>query len=197
MDLTEIISVDPGQTTLGALNKDVTSGIIRNVGATVRECATPNKKTLGNFIFACKSPGIRHFGIYTLLLRLIFSALIILSGILILINPNYTVIFGMQSSYIAIVEITLGGMLLLGLLGRIVMSSAIILFASIATANSISGTIDTSSIFLTFGSLTFLLYGCGKYSLDFIIRKHLVRKSIKNKRRLIDKRMSYQSYQYM
>lgn len=194
MNYSDIISVNPGKLTLGALHPEGATRLIRtNINI---NSSTVKKHRFLDFIFAVKAPGINRFGKYMLVMRLLFATILISSGCLTL-NGSITNALTIISSQVSgILQITAGAMLALGLLTRIsILSIGIILSASILITFT-NGMPDMSALSSLFTCILFIIMGAGKYSLDFLIRKGVIINATRRRKRNEMKRMTYKAFQY-
>lgn len=195
MNISEIISVDPAQKTLGYLHYEFTGRLLRNSGI-ARNNEPSHSKYLLNLIFASSSPGGWKYGICLLILRLFFAAIMIVSGSFILsgeINAPTTLI---HPEIYAISQIVIGGMLALGFFSRFAMLAGFSGYAYIATCKIISGIFSISSLTLCMACLIFFILGTGRLSLDFLIRTTILRHTRCRRRKLAKRRMSYKAIHY-
>lgn len=193
MKLSRVISVDPGRLTLGALHPEAPVRLIRTKVLSPVYKERKGKGSL-NLTFACMMPGVNLYGTYILLLRLLFAALLIVSGVFILDSRIIAPENIMSSRIFAIGEIAAGGMLAVGLLSRFAMLSAAVVFAIISVKSGIYGDLDIQSIACFIGSAIFLIAGTGKYSLDYLIRKGIMSHTAKKRKAAREARMSYKAY---
>lgn len=193
MNITDILSVDPGQNTLGSLHKDIAGTILRNSGI-VRDNVHSNSSYSLNLIFASATPGGMRYGLCLLIFRAMFAAILIVSGSFILSGEIVRQVPLIPIEIFAIGEITIGCLLFLGLLTRFTMLTALVGFGMIAVFNIMNGIFNMSSLMLCMTSFIFLILGSGKLSCDFLIRKAIISRDNKKRRKLISDRMSYRAY---
>lgn len=193
MNITDILSVDPGQNTLGSLHKDIAGTILRNSGI-VRDNVHSNSSYSLNLIFASATPGGMRYGLCLLIFRAMFAAILIVSGSFILSGEIVRQVPLIPIEIFAIGEITVGCLLFLGLLTRFTMLTALVGFGMIAVFNIMNGIFNMSSLMLCMTSFIFLILGSGKLSCDFLIRKAIISRDNKKRRKLISDRMSYHAY---
>lgn len=193
MNITDILSVDPGQNTLGSLHKDIAGTILRNSGI-VRDNVHSNSSYSLNLIFASATPGGMRYGLCLLIFRAMFAAILIVSGSFILSGEIVRQVPLIPIEIFAIGEITIGCFLFLGLLTRFTMLTALVGFGMIAVFNIMNGIFNMSSLMLCMTSFIFLILGSGKLSFDFLIRKAIISRDNKKRRKLISDRMSYRAY---
>lgn len=193
MNITDILSVDPGQNTLGSLHKDIAGTILRNSGI-VRDNVHSNSSYSLNLIFASATPGGMRYGLCLLIFRAMFAAILIVSGSFILSGEIVRQVPLIPIEIFAIGEITVGCLLFLGLLTRFTMLTALVGFGMIAVFNIMNGIFNMSSLMLCMTSFIFLILGSGKLSCDFLIRKAIISRDNKKRRKLISDRMSYRAY---
>lgn len=193
MNLSDTISVDPGRTTLGALHPELTAKFIRS-SRTVGVAVKPNRKGSLNFIFAALNPGNTRYGAYMLLLRLAFAALLIVSGSFILYGEIDAPATELGAMAYGIAEIAIGGMLALGFFTRFAMIAAVAGFGCMAVQSILMGVFNMEALMSCFGSLAFLMLGSGKYSIDYLLRKAVIKSSLRRRQRRAADRMSYKAY---
>lgn len=193
MNITDIISVDPGQNTLGALHKNITGKILRNSGIT-RNNEPSSTSYFLTLIFASAAPGGMRYGLCMFVFRAMFAAILIVSGSFILSGEIVRTIPIIPIEIFAISEIVIGALLFLGFLSRFTMLTALVGFGIIATVNVINGVFNMSSLMLCMTSFIFLILGSGKISCDFLIRKAIVRQCSRRRSKMVADRMSYRAY---
>lgn len=193
MNITDILSVDPGQNTLGSLHKDIAGTILRNSGI-VRENEHSSSTYLLNLIFASAAPGGMRYGLCLLTFRVMFAAILIVSGSFILTGEIVRSVPFISTEIFAMGEIVVGSLLFLGLFTRFAMLTALSGFGTIAVFNIMSGVFNMSSLMLCMTSFIFLILGSGKLSCDFLIRKAIIKHVARKRRKLIANRMSYRAY---
>ena len=195
MNFTDVISVDPGQMTLGSLQPAQTGRVLENsdLSASSRNA---NSQNFWNVVFASATPRSNRYGLCILLLRFLFSAVMIVAGTFILmgkINASFTLL---PTETYAVTLIVFGGMLALGLLSRIAMAGGVVLFGFSMTNTIMAGVFNVSAIMLCLACLVFLMLGTGRFSLDGLIRSSIIRHSINRRKKIAANRMSYKAYRY-
>lgn len=195
MNISEIISIDPAQKTLGSLHSEITGKILRNSGISRNKAITHSHYIL-NLIFASSSPGGWRYGICIMLLRFCYAAIMIVSGSFILsgeINAPTSLI---PSDVYAISQIVIGAMLALGFLSRFAMLTGFTGYAYIAACKIMAGIFSISSLLLCMGCLIFFILGTGRLSIDFLIRMGIMHRSERRREKLVSRRLSYRAYRY-
>ena len=129
-----------------------------------------------------------------LLLRWALACLLIVSGSFILSGEIYAPVNYIPSEVYALFEIVIGGMLVLGLLTRIAMGVATIGFATVATLSVVHGVFNLEALMCCMSCLVFLIFGPGKFSCDFLIRKSIVGREEQLQRSISKQRMSYRAF---
>lgn len=195
MNFTDIISVDPGQKTLGSLHPEITDTILRNSVLGVKNESTHSYGLLGVF-FAAATPGSRRYGLCILLLRMLFATIVIVAGSFILYGEISAPAIPLAPQVYAIALIVIGSMLAVGFLSRIATLTGFAGFAYIAVSAIFMGVFNISALMLCMGSLAFLMLGTGRYSLDFFIRKSIHNRSVNRRRKIAERRLTYQAYRY-
>lgn len=147
-----------------------------------------------NFCFATHAPGVSAFGKYMLLLRVLFSAFLIAAGIFTLQNPASAPQIEFSPEVFAYIQIATGASLLLGFLSRFSMIASSIVFTAVALNSVSAGLFDSDAILGLFSSVAFLVLGSGKYSCDFLLKKVIVKQSMKSNRIKKSKRMTYKAF---
>lgn len=179
MNNSDTLSVDPGRTTLGALHPELNAQFLRG---TVR---VPRRKKSGekalNFFFAATTLRANSKVVAMLLFRWTLGALLIVSGSLILSGEIDSPVNYINTELYAILEIISGGMLALGLFTRIVMGFATFGFAIISTLLIIKGIFNLEALMCCVSCMFFLIFGSGKFSCDFLIRKAIILATSKRK----------------
>lgn len=189
----DIISVDPGRATLGALHPEFAQRIGRKVNVQSPSILLSKKMWL-NLTFACSSPGVGVNSRNMLLLRLCFAAVLIVSGAFIIGGEILSPAAGYDSRMFAVFEIAAGSMLALGLFSRFAMFAGVIFYGFLSFQSISAGIFDMQEILCCFGSLVFLLTGTGRYSADFLIRKAIIRSASRRRQQRKADRLSYKAY---
>ena len=196
MNISNIISVDPAQKTLGYLHYEITGRMLRNSGI-ARNNEPSHSNYMLNLVFSSSSPGGWKYGLCLLLLRLFFAAIMIVSGSFILsgeINPPSVPI---PAEIYAISQIVIGGMLALGFFSRFAMLAGFTGYAYIAACKIMAGVFSISSLMLCMACLMFFIIGTGRLSLDFLTRMAILRQQCRRRRKLAARRLSYRAYATM
>ena len=175
MNTNKTISVEPGKITLAERKNRERAAEYFRTSILNSETQKIEKINLSKLLFPTQKSANLSFVKYSVPLRSIFSALLIISGILTLQTSNSSAIIS-----IAILSFIFGGFLALGLLTRVIMGASAIMFGLLGIITLREGTPEIQSFLLMFGSLCFFLSGSGKYSIDTIIRKQLLKYSKKN-----------------
>lgn len=194
MNIAETISVNPVSKTLGALHPEAALKFLNTESAKSLRQNRTGKNSFSRFLFASSSPSVKGFGQSMLVFRLLFSALLIISGSFILSGQIAASTNLFPSQYLGLGEIIIGGMLALGFLSRLAMGVSTVFFGYIATMSIMSGVFDAQALMWCLGSLVFLTMGTGKYSSDFLIRKAIVLRSRRKERKLRENRLSYRAF---
>lgn len=196
MNISNIISVDPAQKTLGYIHSEITGRLLRNSGI-ARNNEPSHSQYLLNLIFASASPGGWKYGICLLILRLFFAAIMIVSGSFILSGEINAPALPIPAEVYAISQIVIGGMLAFGFFSRFAMLAGFTGYAHIATCKIIAGIFSMSSLMLCMACLIFFILGTGRISIDFLIRTGIIRHIRRRRRRLAILRLSYRAYASM
>ncbi|MDE6444605.1 MAG: DoxX family protein [Muribaculaceae bacterium] len=189
--MADIISVDPAQTTLGALHPEFAERIARKVKV---ETPSFSRRMWLDMTFACATPGVARNSRTMLLLRLCFAALMIVSGAFILSGEIYSPLAGFDAVTFAALELAVGSMLALGLFTRFAMFAAVAGFGFMSFQSISAGIFDMQSLLCCLTSLSFLLLGSGRYSADFLLRKSIILRAAKRRRKMQADRLSYKAY---
>lgn len=196
MNIAETISVNPVSKTLGAINfrSETALGLLYTESAKSLKQNRTGKNSFSKFLFASSSPSVKGFGKSMLLFRLLFSALLIVSGSFILSGEITASTNLIDSQYLALGEIIVGGLLALGLFSRFAMGVSTLFFGYVATLSIMSGVFDLQALMWCLGSLVFFAMGTGKYSSDFLIRKAILLRSRRREEKLRENRLSYRAF---
>lgn len=202
MNRINVISVNPGHNTLGALNpENFVNKTRENLRYTsdlyekVEEGAISSHKKFGikkrlNFFFGINSETGVKTSAKLLVCRTLFSAYLISWSILSFSSVPVEVI----SAFLVV-----GGLLLIGLFSRVASFGGFVASTVLATMQFINnGTLNESLSLLAITCLVFSLLGPGRISLDSILRKQIFRISklmaIKKSRRIAEDRLSYKAF---
>ena len=185
MKIADTISVNPRNTTLGQSEK----------ADNMFRVSIINKEASKNSLFSLAIPseatGIAEIRKYALPLRTLFASILIVTGISIIQTASLPI-----NTSIAIVEIIGGIFLAFGFLTRPIMLISAIFFG-ITTALSIrTGNTDFSILSLMFGCLIFSALGSGKYSIDFLNRRAMLRSKRKSKIIKSSRALGYKAFHY-
>ena len=193
MNNSDTLSVDPGRATLGALHPEFDASFLRGKVSITRGNIKKNRRVV-NLFFAVNTMHSNTKGAAMLLLRWALACLLIVSGSFILSGEIYAPVNYIPSEVYALFEIVIGGMLVLGLLTRIAMGVATIGFATVATLSVVHGVFNLEALMCCMSCLVFLIFGPGKFSCDFLIRKSIVGREEQLQRSISKQRMSYRAF---
>lgn len=198
MNASNVISIDPGQKTLGTLNMQGAPTFLRKHVITEQAAGKRGKRVLLNTLFArCGiSSGARSLRL--VIMRVVFAGLLTICGIMRLTSVD-EVIYDMSLPHIAsIIMFVVASSLATGLLVRPVSSIATLLWGILGVMQLLVGEFVPEIWFCAFGTLVFAVSGAGRYSLDGLAR-HLLsreRREGRKSRKLASKRMSYEAFKY-
>lgn len=164
----DILSVDPGRNTLGALYPEMDSSLILKEESCIqtKEKEMDESKKLSSPLLTLSA---NAKAIYVMLLRWALGAVMIISGSLILSGVIKSQV--VSSDVYAIIEIAAGTLLALGLLTRISMGAAALGFAAVAAISTFNGIFCPEAMMCCLSCLVFVIFGSGKYSADSLIHK--------------------------
>ncbi|MBD5357627.1 MAG: DoxX family protein [Bacteroides sp.] len=195
MNNSDIISVNPAQTTLGSIHLEMAENLLTN-SVSLNADSSSHSNDVINFAFASRRPGNSRYNIGILMLRLLFAAVLIVSGSFILIKeiPSPTNYF---SSYaVGLAEIIIGGMLAAGILSRFAAAVGIVGFGFIATNAILAGVFNSTSLMMCLACVAIAILGSGRISCDYLVRKAIINYKVRRRERLAENRMSYRAYRY-
>lgn len=198
MNVSDTLSVDPGRTTLGDLHPELDSKFSRRKRMVGMRRKRSAKKVL-NFIFAINALRADGKAMAMLLIRWALGALLIVSGSFILSGEISSPVEYLGTDIIAvfaILEIVVGTMLVFGIFTRFAMGVATIGFVTVSIIATCKGIFDMQSFMSAISCLVFLVFGSGKYSADFLLRKAIIQHNNRRRRKKIEKKMSYQAFRY-
>lgn len=195
MNVSDTLSVDPGRTTLGDLHPELDTKLLRRKKMVGMRRKRSAKKAL-NFIFAINALRADGKAVAMLLIRWALGALLIVSGSFILSGEINTPVEYLDPDIFAILEIVAGSMLVLGVFTRFAMGIATIGFITVSILATCKGVFDMQSFMSSISCMIFLVFGSGKYSADFLIRKAIILHNNRRRRKKIEKEMSYQAFRY-
>lgn len=187
------ISVEPAKLTLAdQKNKERNLEFLRT-NVLEKERNESSSINFMNLVLPLQKTGTGTFNQFSLPMRTVFSALLIIAGMTTLNLSSGTAgsIMGL-----GIVEIILGGFLALGFMTRVSMAVSTMIFAAIGILSLRTGFNDIASFSLMFGSMLFCLTGSGRYSLDFFIRRSIIRRLAERRRRKNSRMLSYKAFSY-
>lgn len=199
MNVSDTLSVDPGRTTLGDLHPELDSKFPRRKRMVGMRRKRSAKKVL-NFIFAINALRADGKAVAILLIRWALGALLIVSGSFIIsgeISPPVEYLgTGSVIAVFAFLEIVVGTMLVFGIFTRFAMGVATIGFVTVSIIATCKGIFDMQSFMSAIACLVFLVFGSGKYSADFLLRKAIIQRNNRRRRKKIENKMSYQAFRY-
>lgn len=194
MNNTDTLSVDPGRTTLGALHTPSGAGLFR------MSVNHAQKKDSGasflDVFFATKTMSATSRHPALLLLRWALAAIMIVSGCFILTGEIYSPVAYVDPQIYAIVEITAGALLALGLFTRLAMTVAVAGFATFAIVSTLSGIFNLEALVCCMACMVFLVAGAGKYSCDFLLRKAMLKRESNRRREIKKGKLTYRAFRY-
>lgn len=195
----DVISVNPGRKTLGALNLQSATRFLRTtITLPSNRRKSANRKTL-DVLFAVASPSFRQRSGCIIVLRFFFAVLLGLCAFMPMYFDSSLEFYHMGVSHIAVIAMIAGvASLVLGLFIRPVMIAVALILAAESALQFSVGDFDETVLFCVFGCVLFAVTGSGKYSVDYLVRRLLLRSpfSEKRKRKLEKKRLSYEAYRY-
>lgn len=194
MNNSDIISVNPTQNTLGAINFEMADSILRNNVNASDELTFSN--SIINFAFASRRPGNMRYNVSVLMLRLLFSTILIVSGSFILSGEISSPLAQFSSQTVGIAQIIIGGMIATGLLARFAAAVGVVGFGFIATSAILAGVFSPTSLMMCLACLTIAILGSGKISSDYLVRKAIVNYQLRRRKKIAARRMSYRAYRY-
>lgn len=194
MNNSDIISVNPGQNTLGSLRSEFSNHTLRySINATLDGVVVD--KDLVNFVFGSSSV-FRRKGLTVLMIRILLSVIIIFSGCYILNEEMSLSTSIFTTNTYAISQIILGGMLAIGFLTRFATFAGFAGFGYM-TINAVNaGVFNSLSLVICLLCLAFIFLGAGKYSADFLIRKIILTYPHRRRSKIAEHRLSYRAYRY-
>lgn len=210
MAVANVISVNPGKKSLGAMNFEFMQKVARTCRPMTQAIHTPRFKTVCNFIFGINKSVTSAWSAKLLLCRSLVAAFFIAYGIFAIVSGASGI-----NHAISIFNIAIGGMILLGLFARIAGFAAMLLNASIAITAALGYVWHLSAseipIFEMQATIQALLTGIiaitgpGRYSLDQLLRRAIFRRAkytaLRRQRRRarLDSavRLSYKAWQAM
>lgn len=190
MNVSDTLSVDPGRTTLGDLHPDLNAKAIRRKRLAGMRIKRPQKKIL-NFIFAINSLRSNGKSLAMLVIRCALGALLTVSGCFIIKGEIYPPFENIDPVLYGCLEIFSGSMLIMGLFTRLAMAVATIGFGIIASLDISNGMFDMQALMSCVACLVFLIFGAGKYSCDFLLRKAIIIRNIRKLRKKREQEMAY------
>lgn len=198
-----VISINPGKKTLGALNIDVIEKVARSCRPAGHAIRIPKTKTVCNFIFGINKAVTSAWSSKLWICRSIISALFIAEGII-------SVMAGVSGTdlHLAIFNIIAGTLIFPGLFTRITAISGFILYLAMGAA-SIPGLglsfpvpahegLDFGALAQSSAFLFLAITGPGRYSIDQLLRRSIFlsakRRAIKRARNAAARRLSYKAW---
>lgn len=197
-----VISVNPAKKSLGALHPELLGRMMKNCRIPKKIAQASGFNPIVNCIFGINKTVTIGWSGKLFVVRILVSAFLILNGIA--AAPDFS------AFNVAAAQIVLGGMLFIGLFSRIAAIASASIYGweiiSVITASSEPWAIpDTALILSVTLCVIAAITGPGRFSVDQIIRRSLVRaakrKAIARRRRKtredIEKRTSYEAFQVL
>ena len=198
-----VISVNPGKKTLGALNIDLISKVARSCRPVSRAIRTPRFKTVCNVVFGINKSVTPSWSSKLWLSRSVVSAYFLITGII-----GISASTGNALHALSIFNIVAACMIFLGFLSRIASASGFMLYAAIAVSAAFGYSWHLSSattpVFESMAVMQAIMYlliavtGPGRYSIDQLLRRYIFRKAkrraILRARHAAENRMSYKAW---
>lgn len=198
MNKIEVLSVNPGTNTLGALNPEIASAVARSSRIIGNRSDTLIDDTL-DFLTAVRHPSAMRLGSALLLLRIAFGVLLIVTGCL-AIPSLYTLnsIADLQPYWVGVLQVAVGSMLCLGMASRMATLAGMLAFGTLSAMAISEGSLPQTDLLYTFACFTFFVLGPGRISVDGLLHKYIIimRQHHKDPARLAKKRLSYKAFQY-
>lgn len=189
----DIVSVNPGSLTLGALHPEGAKKLLRR-SARVFRSQTSSRGSLAGFFFASAAPGVVRYAWTLLVMRMLFAALTGVSGSFILCGEIQSPACPVGGEVFAWIELVTAASIALGFLTRWGALTAAVAFGWISVNAVMDGIFDMGSLCLTFASVAFVLLGGGKWSVDGLLRRGLVKMAIRRRNRHAEARMTYKAF---
>lgn len=200
MNNSDTLSVDPGRITLGELHPELKAPVKDNQNTYISQYADKKSgegnQTAADLFFATASMKSNRKGLALLLVRWGIAAILITSGCLIISGQSMPPGSLFMPHAFAIMEIVTGTMLALGMLTRMAMLVPTLGFGAFAVASAMNASFNMEALSCLMACIIFLIFGPGKYSCDFLIRKAIISHSEGKRNKLVKKRMSYQAFRY-
>lgn len=194
MNSSDIISVDPGQNTLGSLHSGFSENALRSSVITNSDEISLDKDLI-NFVFSY-SPNLLRHGMSIFVVRLLFAVSMITFGCLLLNGVIHSSPSHFSFMTLAPAQIIIGAMIALGFLTRFATFAGFAGFGYLAINSVTTGTFDIFSMAFCLGCLVLLMIGSGKYSADFLIRRAILAFPMRRKAKIAQHRLSYKAYRY-
>ncbi len=198
MNKIEVLSVNPGSNTLGALNPEVASAVARSSRMIGNRSDSLIDDTV-DFLTAVRHPSAMRLGSALLMLRVVFGVLLIVTGCL-SIPSLYTLdsIAALQPHWLGVLQVAVGTLLCLGLASRLASLAGMLAFGTISVMAIESGILPQADLLYTFACFAFFILGAGRISVDGLCRKYIIimRQRRKDPARLAKTRLSYKAFQY-
>ena len=129
-----------------------------------------------------------------LLFRSLFAAILIVSGSFIIVGEIEALESLIPDLDFAVAEIISGALIALGLLTRFASFATTMMFGALSIVSILSGIFNLQAMMSLFGSLVFLIFGAGKFSCDFLLRKAIINKASARRRKIENERLSYKAF---
>lgn len=187
MKIVDTISVNPGKSTLG--HSENSQNIFRTT--VLNKERNTSKVSLYSIVLPSEGYGMYEMKKYLLPFRTLFATILIISGLTLIQTTIYSI-----GIVIGNVELISAIFLALGFLSRPIMLLTAI-FLGISSAVSLrNGVTDITTLSLMFGCLIFAAIGSGKYSLDCITRRAIIRHIKKSKIKKNSETLGYKAFHY-
>ena len=191
MNTNKTISVEPGKITLAERKNRERAAEYFRTSILNSETQKIEKINLSKLLFPTQKSANLSFVKYSVPLRSIFSALLIIFGINAIHSSG--LVYNHNLS-LGILSIIFGGFLGIGLFSRITMALATSMFAITGIIGLRMGIQDMTSFSMMFGSMIFLIMGSGKYSCDTFLRKIMWKRMINKRNQMRQEALSYKAF---
>lgn len=201
MNRIEVLSVDPGEKTLGALHPEAAACLAAGSRIIAPRESSICTDTL-SFLTAVRHPSMLRMGFSLLLLRCLFGAALIVGGAYAIDPQAFAADLSQGTAFsnhwLALVQIAAGSLVCLGFSTRLVCLALAAVCGTLTFTALESGTAFEPYALPLFGALVFAVMGPGCISFDCLVQKGINkwRQHRNDPARLAAKRLSYEAFKY-
>lgn len=198
MSEVHVISVNPGKSSMGELNPEATARAIRNRLMRSETSPAVSLKHRLNAIFAVGGINGMSRPVTLLFVRMLAGALLLVSGMMMGFGGQLPAEAGMpfEMSASSLILIVAGAILCLGMLTRPGMACMALYFMVVCGIGISRGSFLSADAMYAMTGIVFAVAGAGRHSVDDIMAGNIFRLYRRKRRRIAERRLSYEAFRY-